>query len=82
MEGGFKIRQRLSRKHRFQLERRTAKDGIRGYQTNSFYFRSVKVWNELPDIVVEAEDINVFKRRLDQAWSSKKFDLHMTNVYC
>ena len=77
-KNGFKMRHRPSRKHNFQLERRTAEDGVRGYQSNSFYFRSVKIWNELPETVVEACNINVFKRRIDQAWSNKKFDLQMT----
>ncbi len=28
----------------------------------------VKVWNSLPQYVVESPDIDSFKRRLDQTW--------------
>ena len=70
----FKMRERTSRGHRFQLERCNAKDGIRGCQTNSFYFRSIKLWNELPENVVDAENIIIFKRRIDLAWLNKKFE--------
>ena len=61
----FRPKERTSRKHDFQLYNRTAKDGIRGIQNNSFYYRSVKTWNNLPRNVVNAKDVNVFKAKLD-----------------
>ena len=45
------------------------KDGVRGFQTNSFYFRTVKIWNELPKEVVHATDVSNFKEKLDNAWN-------------
>jgi len=40
------------------------------YDTRKFYFtnRVVDVWNSLPNWVVSANNINVFKKRLDQHW--------------
>ena len=61
----FRPKERTSRKHDFQLYNRTAKDGIRGIQNNSFYYRSVKTWNNLPRNVVNVKDVNVFKAKLD-----------------
>lgn len=38
-----------------------------------FALRAVKVWNELPEDVVQAPSVNSFKNRLDQCWSNKDF---------
>ena len=56
------------------------KDGVRGIQSNSFYYRSVKMWNNLPREVVNAKDINQFKHRLDEAWNDNpvKFNATLT----
>ena len=64
----FQPRDRISRKHQFQLLNRRPKDGLRGIQTNSFYYRTPATWNGLPDIVVNAENLNNFKNELDQFW--------------
>ena len=72
----FQPQVRPSRKHHFQLLNRRAKDGARGIQTNSFYFRIAEVWNELPKTVVNANNVNEFKNKLDEHWKDKsiKFD--------
>ena len=72
----FQPRQRPSRKHPFQLILQNPKDGVRGKQTNGFYYRAVKLWNDLPRNVVSAKSINTFKSRLDEAWKNEtiKFD--------
>ena len=72
----FQPRERLSRQHGFQLHTPQAKDGLTGVQTNFFFQRTYKEWNDLPEYVVDAEDINEFKNRLDDHWSSDpvKFD--------
>ena len=44
------------------------KDGTRGIQANSFHFRVVLTWNDLPQNVVEAENIDIFKAWLYDAW--------------
>ena len=61
---------RTSRKHQYQLTQRTPKDGIRGIQSNSFYYRCSKIWNNLPANVVNANHINSFKNKLDDHWSN------------
>ena len=66
----FQPRLRTSRKHQYQLTQRTPKDGIRGIQSNSFYYRCSKIWNNLPANVVNANDINSFKNKLDDHWSN------------
>ena len=56
--------------HKFQLYQRRSADGERGIQTNSFYFRTIDVWNGLPSSVVEAKTLDSFKNNLDEAWES------------
>ena len=72
----FRPRQRSSRTHGYQLHHRNTKDGVRGLQSNSFYNRVVKRWNNLPKVVVDAENINTFKARLDAHLNDEpiKFD--------
>ena len=64
-------RQRPSRKHDFQLMVKTPEDGVRGQQTNSFYYRATKVWNDLPSHVVNASTLATFKRKLDDEWKDR-----------
>ena len=64
----FQIRNRVSRKHNFQLVENRPSDGVRGPQSNSFYYRAVKTWNNLSKEIVNAKDINSFKNNLDEAW--------------
>ena len=66
----FRRLPRTNRKHPFQVTRNRPKDGAHGIQNNSFYFRVAETWNMLPKKVVEAENINTFKARLDAAWSN------------
>ena len=44
-------------------------------QKYRYYFtdRVVPVWNSLPNKVVMADNINIFKNRLDKFWSSYDF---------
>ena len=62
---------RNNRKHNFQLIWHRPKDGTYGIQSNSFYFRATRIWNELPNEVVNAPSINAFKNRLDKAWENE-----------
>ena len=63
-------------KHDFQIVSRKPKDGIRGIQSNSFYYRSPNIWNDLPRAVVNAKHVNSFKNQLDEFWKDTpiKFD--------
>ena len=69
----FQPNTRPSRKHNFQLHHRRPKDGTRGLETNGFYNRCINTWNNLPREVTNAENINIFKNRLDKAWSDILF---------
>ena len=64
----FKVRDRPSRQHKFQLYTPPSTDGVRGNHTNSFYHRVVPIWNSLPKNVAEANTIDDFKRALDDLW--------------
>ena len=72
----FQPKGRISRKHNYQLHERIPKDGTRGIQSNSFYFRVARQWNNLPEKVVNATNVNLFKKRLDEFWQDNvlKFD--------
>ena len=64
----FQPRTRPSRSHNRMLMPPIARDGVRGVQHNSFYYRSVTTWNNLPKDVPIAPSVHSFKRRLDMAW--------------
>ena len=57
-------------KHQYQLYQPIPGDRQRGTQQNSYYYRITKMWNDLPQAVVDAEDINTFKNRLDKEWAN------------
>ena len=57
-------------RHPFQIYKPLAKDGLRGVQHNSFYYRIADTWNNLPHEVVAAGTLNTFKNRLDRHWSN------------
>ena len=69
-------RSRPNRRHNQELTPNFANDGLRGSQTNSFYYRCIQSWNKLPQNVVEAKTIKVFKERLNEAWKDhpKRFE--------
>ena len=66
----FRRNTRPSRQHKYQLTMTAPNDGERGPQRNSFYYRTVNTWNNLPKSVVEAGNINSFKNELDSAWKN------------
>ena len=72
----FQPKQRTNRNHNFQLHERRAKDGVRGVQSNSFYYRIPRLWNALPNNVVNSTNVDMFKNRLDNFWNDNalKFD--------
>jgi hypothetical protein len=58
-----------SRRHDFLLKQHRGADGLRGTHTNSFYLSAPIAWNALPRCVVESDNIDTFKNRLDNHWS-------------
>lgn len=41
---------------------------VYGVQSNSFYYRTISLWNELPSAVAEATSFNSFKNRVGIHW--------------
>ena len=78
----FKLQPRGNRKHSKQLVWNKPKDGTRGLQANSFYYRTLKRWNDLPNTTVSAKTTKDFKIELDDAWRDKpfKYEYAATNV--
>ena len=70
ISNSFQPKERANRRHKFQLHERRALDGARGVQSNSFYYRSPRQWNDLPPEVVDSENLNTFKNRLDNHWKN------------
>ena len=57
----FQPHDRTSRIRKYQLIWNKPKDGLRGLQANSLYYRTINTWNHLPkDVVVSAKDIDSF----------------------
>ena len=71
LSSNFRPIPRTNRKHPYQLTWNRPKDGTHGIQNNSFYFRVAKEWNDLDVKIVQSENINTFKARIDAAWADK-----------
>ena len=67
----FVLRNRQQRGHNQELQRNFANDIIRGYQTNSLYYRSIKSWNGLGPNVVNAPTVSKFKEEVAKEWKSE-----------
>ena len=67
-----KDRNTNTRGHRFKLEKRRANRCAR----QKFYtMRVVNEWNNLPEAIVDAPNINTFKNRLDKHWADSHYDI-------
>ena len=51
-----------------ELQRNFADDGVRGYQLNSLFYRSIDIWNGLGADVVAATSVTSFKEKLLAEW--------------
>ena len=71
----FIFRKRPQRQHNQELQRNFADDGVRGYQTNSLYYRSIEPWNKLNEDVVAAPSVTDFKDKLITEWHDKLYKL-------
>ena len=76
LSSSFQPRTRTTRTHNFQLMQNKTKDGSRGVQTNSFYHRTTRSWNNLPAEVVNAKDLNTFKNKLDETMGERIFKIN------
>ena len=68
LPNAFRKKVRPSRKHDHQLVPNFSRDGVRGVQKNSFHYRTIQLWNDLPREVVDSLSVSEFKRTLDKAW--------------
>ncbi len=64
----FKSPDGRTRGHSYKVFKERAESAIR---RNFFSFRVTELWNELPEEVVVAPNIDTFKERLDNFWSNK-----------
>ena len=74
LSASFQQRDRVTRPNDQKLTDRRAKDGTNGIQSNSFYYRTTRTWNELPSNVVNALSIEQFKNCLDAHWLDKHYN--------
>eukprot|EP00111_Clytia_hemisphaerica_P014167 TCONS_00041732-protein len=77
----FQHQMRVTRnhEHELQLVERIPKDGVRGAQFNSFYYRTINPWNNLPADVVKSETMFQFRVNLDEAWKERPQRLQQPN---
>ena len=66
LSSSFKPRDRVSRKHNYQLAHNRSNDGVRGIHRNSFYHRVTDVWNNLLENVVKTKTDNGFECDVDK----------------
>ena len=69
----FQPRERITRNNSRKLVVWSPKDGSRGLQWNSFYYRTPRIWNELPENVISAKNVNSFKNQLDAYWQTQYY---------
>ena len=48
---------------------------------NAFGHRMVDMWNNLPEKIVSASNINIFKNRLDSYWAKEGMKYDFTKSY-
>ena len=66
LPSSFPPKTRSSRKQLHEPMHKAA--GTRGIQSNSFYYRAAKTWNNLPKEVVDVGKLNLFKNLPDDHW--------------
>ena len=66
----FKVNDTKTRGHRYKIFTQKCKKLVR---KNFFSNRVIKDWNSLPEGVIEAKNLNIFKKELDHHWIDDKF---------
>ena len=69
MNDFFEIDNRNARTDTYKLRKRT--HILTNTRANAFSIRVVNPWNDLPEHVVGAPLISVFKNRLDEHWNER-----------
>ena len=67
----FVLCNRPQRQHDYELQGNFVDDGVRGYQTNSLYYKSIDLSNNLTDNIdnVDAPTVRKFKEELPEQWN-------------
>lgn len=73
LPASFKPLGRPNRRHSRQLYLYRPVNGVDGVQRNSFYYRTVTIWNALPSEIAEVESLDPFKNRSDNHWNRQAF---------
>ena len=64
-----------TRGHRYKIFKKHATSFVK---QSTFCNRIVNDWNDLPQQIIEANNVNAFKNALDKYWYEKKFDTPFT----
>ena len=66
----FKVNDTKTRGHRYKIFTQKCNKLVR---KNFFSNRVIKDWNSLPEDIIEAKNLNIFKKELDHHWIDDKF---------
>ena len=73
----MKVNENATRGHSLKLSKIRANKDIRKY---SFCLRVTDTWNNLPSEVIESNNINQFKSRIDKAWDNTDFKFNYRSL--
>ena len=68
----------VTRGHSFKLQKRDSKISVRA---NVLGFRVVNFWNDLPEHLVTADSVNIFKNRFDKHCSHLRFCTDIEDLF-
>jgi len=68
----------VTRGHSFKLQKRDSKISVRA---NILGFRVVNFWNDLPEHLVTADSVNIFKNRFDKHCSHLRFCTDIEDLF-
>ena len=69
----IELNDRETRGHKYKIYKTQTRLNIRSH---AFVHRSLNIWNNLPEEVVNAQNVETFERRLDRHWRNEpaKYD--------
>ena len=66
----FRLKKQVLRGHKFKIFKPRCKTNVK---KNTLAYRVVKEWNAQSNDVIEAENINQFKSKLEEYWHDKEY---------
>ena len=70
----FRLKKTSTRGHKFKIFKPRCKTNVK---KNTLAYRAVNEWNALSNDVIEAENINQFKSKLEEYWHDKEYKINM-----